>query len=96
MTNLWWDIQPISAGLFGVPLGFLVIILVSLVTPAPDRKTQELVEHVRYPSFGAPERASREGEGDRRVAPFSFVYQALEGQVPEASAVYPRPGGMDE
>ncbi len=51
--NLWWDIQPISAGVFGVPLGFLVIVLVSLVTPAPSRETQELVEHVRYPNLRA-------------------------------------------
>ncbi len=50
-VTLWWDIQPISAGLFGVPLGFLVIIVVSLLTPAPDRSTQELVEHVRYPNL---------------------------------------------
>jgi cation/acetate symporter len=49
--NIWWGIQPISAGLFGVPLGFAVIILVSLVTKAPDKKTQELVEHVRYPEL---------------------------------------------
>ncbi|HEX2344853.1 MAG TPA: VC_2705 family sodium/solute symporter [Vicinamibacterales bacterium] len=47
--NTWWDISPISAGLFGVPLGFAVIIIVSLLTPAPDRETQELVDHVRYP-----------------------------------------------
>jgi cation/acetate symporter len=47
--NIWWDIQPISAGVFGVPLGFAVIIIVSLLTPAPDKATQELVEHVRYP-----------------------------------------------
>ncbi len=47
----WWDIEPISAGLFGVPLGFAVIIIVSLLTPAPDRATQELVEHVRYPNL---------------------------------------------
>jgi cation/acetate symporter len=47
--NLWWDIQPISAGLFGVPLGFIVIIVVSLLTGAPKPETQELVEHVRYP-----------------------------------------------
>ncbi len=47
--ELWWDIQPISAGLFGIPLGFLVIIVVSLLTPAPDKETQELVDHVRYP-----------------------------------------------
>jgi cation/acetate symporter len=49
--ELWWGIQPISAGLFGVPLGFLTIIVVSLITPEPDKKTQELVEHVRYPEL---------------------------------------------
>jgi cation/acetate symporter len=49
--NIWWGIQPISAGLFGVPLGFAVIIIVSLFTPEPDKKTQELVEHVRYPEL---------------------------------------------
>ena len=49
--DLWWGIQPISAGVFGVPLGFAVAILVSLVTPAPSQKIQELVEHVRYPNL---------------------------------------------
>jgi cation/acetate symporter len=53
VTSLWWDIQPISAGVFGVPLGFAVIVLVSLITPAPSRETQELVEHVRYPNLKA-------------------------------------------
>jgi cation/acetate symporter len=48
---IWWGIQPISAGLWGVPLGFLVILVVSLVTPKPDRETQDLVEHVRYPNL---------------------------------------------
>jgi cation/acetate symporter len=47
--NTWWDMNPISAGIFGVPLGFAVIIIVSLLTPAPDQETQELVDHVRYP-----------------------------------------------
>jgi cation/acetate symporter len=47
--ELWWEIQPISAGLFGIPIGFAVIIIVSLLTPAPDKETQELVDHVRYP-----------------------------------------------
>jgi cation/acetate symporter len=50
-VELWFGIQPISAGIFGVPVGFAVIILVSLVTPAPSRKIQELVEHVRYPNL---------------------------------------------
>jgi cation/acetate symporter len=46
---IWWDIQPISAATFGVPLGFLVIIVVSLLTPAPEKEVQDLVDHVRYP-----------------------------------------------
>ncbi len=48
-VDLWFGILPISAGVFGVPVGFAVIILVSLFTPAPNREVQELVEHVRYP-----------------------------------------------
>ena len=50
-VDLWFGIQPISAGVFGVPLGFAVIIIVSLFTPAPNAKVQELIEHVRYPSI---------------------------------------------
>jgi cation/acetate symporter len=58
-VELWWGIQPISAGVFGVPLGFAVIVLVSLVTPAPRKEIQELVEHVRYPELrGAAMRTS--------------------------------------
>jgi cation/acetate symporter len=49
--NTWWDIAPISAGVFGVPLGFATIIIISLLTPAPDKETQELVQHVRYPNL---------------------------------------------
>ncbi len=49
--QLWWGIEPISAGVFGVPIGFAVIILVSLVTPPPSQKIQELVEYVRYPTL---------------------------------------------
>ncbi|TAM46533.1 MAG: cation acetate symporter [Gammaproteobacteria bacterium] len=47
--HTWFGISPISAGVFGVPLGFAVIIVVSLLTPAPAQKVQELIEHVRYP-----------------------------------------------
>ena len=47
--NLWWGIEPISAGLFGVPVGFAVIVLVSLVTPRPSKQVQDLMEHIRYP-----------------------------------------------
>ena len=52
-VHLWWDIEPISAGLFGVLTGFAVIILVSLVTPPPGRTVEQLVEYVRYPNLGA-------------------------------------------
>ena len=52
-VELWFGIQPISAGVFGVPLGFAVIIIVSLLTPAPKGEVQELVEHVRYPNLKA-------------------------------------------
>jgi len=50
-VELWYGIAPISAGVFGVPLGFVAIILVSLVTPAPRKDIQELVDHVRYPTL---------------------------------------------
>jgi cation/acetate symporter len=50
-VDLWFGILPISAGVFGVPVGFAVIIIVSLFTPAPSPDTQELVEHVRYPNL---------------------------------------------
>ncbi|MCK9380689.1 MAG: cation acetate symporter [Sulfuritalea sp.] len=48
---LWWDINPISAGTFGIPAGFLGVIIGSLVSPAPSKEIQELVDHVRYPSL---------------------------------------------
>ncbi|MDP3621570.1 MAG: sodium:solute symporter family protein [Polynucleobacter sp.] len=50
-VQLWYEIQPISAGIFGVPLGFALIILVSLVTTAPRKDIQELIDHVRYPTL---------------------------------------------
>jgi cation/acetate symporter len=48
-VDLWFGILPISAGVFGVPVGIAVIMIVSMVTPAPSKKIQELVDHVRYP-----------------------------------------------
>jgi cation/acetate symporter len=46
---LWWDIKANAAGVFGVPLGFAVIVLVSLVTPRPSQKTLDLVDFIRAP-----------------------------------------------
>ena len=50
-VRLWWGIDPISAGLFGVPVGFAVIVLVSLVTRPPPESVRELVEYIRYPDL---------------------------------------------
>ena len=49
ITNAWLGIEPISCGFFGIPFGFVVLVIVSLLTPAPDTATQELIEHLRYP-----------------------------------------------
>jgi cation/acetate symporter len=46
---MWFKMNPISAGVFGMPAGFITMIIVSLLTPAPDKETQDFVEHVRYP-----------------------------------------------
>jgi cation/acetate symporter len=46
---LWWGIQPISAGVFGVPVGLVVTAVVSLLTPPPAPALGEFVEALRYP-----------------------------------------------
>ena len=47
----WWDISPISAGVFGVPLGFAVIIIVSFFTRTPTAAELALVDFVRVPKL---------------------------------------------
>ena len=49
--KLWWGIDPISAGIFGVPVGFAVIVLVSLITRPPSQREMDLVDYVRYPDL---------------------------------------------
>ncbi|OYT86438.1 MAG: cation acetate symporter [Burkholderiales bacterium PBB6] len=48
-VQLWWGIQPVSAGVFGVPVGFAVTIIVSLLTPKPPESIRRFVEDLRYP-----------------------------------------------
>jgi cation/acetate symporter len=50
---LWWGIEPISAGVFAVPLGFAAIGIVSLLTPRPDGGSEELVDFLRMPDPAA-------------------------------------------
>jgi cation/acetate symporter len=49
--DLWFGLSPVSAGMFGLPLGLFTIIVVSLLTAPPSKAVQELVEHVRYPNL---------------------------------------------
>lgn len=48
-ADQWFHIAPISAGIFGVPAGLCAIIVVSLLTPAPDHRTEALLKHLRSP-----------------------------------------------
>ncbi|HEY6093477.1 MAG TPA: VC_2705 family sodium/solute symporter [Gallionellaceae bacterium] len=50
---LWWDINPVSAGAFGMPAGFAGVIIGSLLTAAPSREVQDMVDQVRYPRLEA-------------------------------------------
>jgi len=52
MAEAWLDIHPISCGVFGVPAGFVVIAVVSLLTPPPSAEVQALVDDVRLPDGG--------------------------------------------
>ena len=48
-VTLWWDIQPIAAGIFGAPAAFGAIILVSLLTRRINPVTDALVDDLRLP-----------------------------------------------
>ena len=37
--DLWWGIAPISAGVFGVPVGLITIAVVSMLTPAAEPRS---------------------------------------------------------
>jgi len=48
---LWWDISPISSGIFGIPAGLIGVVVGSLLSAPPSKEVQELVDHVRYPNL---------------------------------------------
>jgi Na+(H+)/acetate symporter ActP len=43
----WWGVRGAFAGLFAVPVGFLVVIGVSLFTAAPSEDVQRFVKGLR-------------------------------------------------
>jgi cation/acetate symporter len=45
---LWWNIQPSSAGVFGVPVAFVAHVAVSLMTPGSS-EAREFVDEIRRP-----------------------------------------------
>ncbi|MFH1599111.1 MAG: sodium:solute symporter family protein [Pseudomonadota bacterium] len=47
----WFGIKDVSAGIFGIPLGFITIVVVSLMTAEPSQETKDMVEDLRYPKL---------------------------------------------
>ena len=45
----WFGIDPVAAGVFGVPAGCLVLVLVSLITPPPAAAELAMVDALRRP-----------------------------------------------
>ena len=45
----WFNVNNISAALFGLPVGFGVMIVVSLLTKAPSAEMQAFIAEVRRP-----------------------------------------------
>jgi cation/acetate symporter len=45
----WFDLNNINCGLLGMPLGFLVIYVVSKFTKAPSAEMQAFVDEIRKP-----------------------------------------------
>ncbi|MDE2429884.1 MAG: cation acetate symporter, partial [Burkholderiales bacterium] len=47
--NQWLNIAPISAGVYGVPAGFISMVVVSFLYPRPEFRTIELIDYIREP-----------------------------------------------
>ena len=57
----WFGTATIASGVFGIPLGFLTIWVVSLLTAPPSAEVQQLVADVRYPKTGSASKAINAG-----------------------------------
>jgi cation/acetate symporter len=47
--ELWFGIRNISSALFGLPVAFIVTVVVSLMTRAPSKEMQDFVDSIRVP-----------------------------------------------
>jgi cation/acetate symporter len=45
----WFGINAVSAGIFGIPAGFITIWVVSMLTREPSQEIKDMVEDLRYP-----------------------------------------------
>lgn len=45
----WLGVDAAAAGVFGVPFGFAINVLVSLLTPPPGPESKQFIERLRYP-----------------------------------------------
>ena len=48
----WFGTNTVASGVFGIPLGFLTIWIVSSLTKAPPQELQDFVVDIRYPKSG--------------------------------------------
>ena len=48
----WWGIDHIRFGIIGMPVSLISMVVVSLLTPAPSKEVQDMVDEVRIPSGG--------------------------------------------
>jgi cation/acetate symporter len=46
----WWGVDAVAAGVFGVPLGAVVMVVVSCLTQPPSAEQQALIDRLRFPS----------------------------------------------
>ncbi len=45
----WWGVKNLSAAAFGLPVGFAVMIVVSLLTREPSKEMQDFIDELRIP-----------------------------------------------
>ena len=48
--NIWLGIDDFRFGIIGASVCLVVMVIVSLMTPEPDKATQDMVDEVRIPS----------------------------------------------
>ena len=54
VDDAWFGIQPLAAGVFGVPAGLLATVLGSLLTAPPSRTSIGMVDYIRAPEQEPP------------------------------------------